>query len=188
MNGTLKKLRMNINRVGVKGARVLAKVLLKNNCLEELELSYNEIFNEGVQYLSQGLQQNYGLKCLVLWYNGLDDQSAHYFAEVIKDRALKQDYFKDQMLEAIVFILRVKYYNSDKLAAAVGEIILSFTPRYMEFALDISHNRRIGRTGINALLDVGERNDAIFVKGFKDYLVVDRKLRNEIALENTSLY
>jgi len=107
---------------------------------------------------------------------------------VMKERALKQDYFKEQMFEAISFILRMKYYHNEKLAYTIAELILSFTPRYMEFALDISHNRRITRNGINALLDAGERNDAIYIKGFKEFLVMDRKQRNEIALENTSLY
>merc|ERR1712129_471303 len=100
MNRSLKNLRMNINRIGARGAQLLAKMLINNHSLEELELSYNEIFNDGVQVLAQGLVQNHGLKRIVLWYNGLEDAAARQLARALHQRS-KQAHFRNDMVQSI---------------------------------------------------------------------------------------
>ncbi len=100
MNHSLRKLRMNINRTGARGAQVLAKMLINNHTLQELELSYNEIFNDGVQVLAQGLVQNHGLRRLVLWYNGLEDAAARQLARALHQRS-KQPHFRNDMVQAV---------------------------------------------------------------------------------------
>ena len=57
----------------------------------------------------------------------------------------------------------------------------------MYFEVDLSHNRRITKNGINALLDVAN-SDSISVRGLRDLLSKDRREREIAALAKTSLY
>jgi len=216
MNRSLKNLRMNINRIGARGAQLLAKMLINNHSLEELELSYNEIFNDGVQVLAQGLVQNHGLKRIVLWYNGLEDAAARQLARALHQRS-KQAHFRNDMVQAIAesqpdyfFIVdkNSKHREREREAAdkkkgrhhsskakprphpetyPICEKIVDYLPVYMYFEVDLSHNRRITKNGINALLEVSN-SDSIAVRGLQDLLSRDRREREIAALAKTSLY
>mmetsp|Transcript_15404 Transcript_15404/g.24275 ORF Transcript_15404/g.24275 Transcript_15404/m.24275 type:complete len:520 (-) Transcript_15404:620-2179(-) len=215
MNRSLKNLRMNINRIGARGAQLLAKMLINNHSLEELELSYNEIFNDGVQVLAQGLVQNHGLKRIVLWYNGLEDAAARQLARALHQRS-KQAHFRNDMVQAIAESQPDHFFIVDKNAQTkhqsnqpnkgkrphhlskskprphpetypICEKIVDYLPVYMYFEVDLSHNRRITKNGINALLEVAN-SDSIHVRGLKDLLARDRRDREIAALAKTSLY
>lgn len=213
MNRSLKNLRMNINRIGARGAQLLAKMLINNHSLEELELSYNEIFNDGVQVLAQGLVQNHGLKRIVLWYNGLEDAAARQLARALHQRS-KQAHFRNDMVQSIAesqpdyfFIIdrNNKHHSSSKPSKSsrhhsskskprphpetypICEKIVDYLPVYMYFEVDLSHNRRITKNGINALLEVAN-SESIAVRGLKDLLARDRREREIAALAKTSLY
>lgn len=212
MNRSLKNLRMNINRIGARGAQLLAKMLINNHSLEELELSYNEIFNDGVQVLAQGLVQNHGLKRIVLWYNGLEDAAARQLARALHQRS-KQAHFRNDMVQSIAesqpdyfFIVdknskhqssqtnkKSRHHSSKSKPRPhpetypICEKIVDYLPVYMYFEVDLSHNRRITKNGINALLEVAN-SDSIAVRGLKDLLSRDRREREIAALAKTSLY
>eukprot|EP01083_Nonionella_stella_P186212 681203_1 len=215
MNRSLKNLRMNINRIGARGAQLLAKMLINNHSLEELELSYNEIFNDGVQVLAQGLVQNHGLKRIVLWYNGLEDAAARQLARALHQRS-KQAHFRNDMVQSIAESQPDYFFIIDKNASQskhqssqpnkksrhhsskskprphpetypICEKIVDYLPVYMYFEVDLSHNRRITKNGINALLEVAN-SDSIAVRGLKDLLSRDRREREIAALAKTSLY
>ena len=207
---------MNINRIGARGAQLLAKMLINNHSLEELELSYNEIFNDGVQVLAQGLVQNHGLRRIVLWYNGLEDAAARQLARALHQRS-KQTHFRNDMVQSIAesqpdyFFIVDKNRPSNSTATSgsrsgrhhssskkpkprphpetypICEKIVDYLPVYMYFEVDLSHNRRITKNGINALLEVAN-SDAIAVRGLKDLLSRDRREREIAALAKTSLY
>lgn len=228
MNRSLKTLRMNINRIGARGAQLLAKMLINNHTLEELELSYNEIFNDGVQVLAQGLVQNHGLKRIVLWYNGLEDAAARQLARALHQRS-KQPRFRNDMVQAIAESQPTYFFiNDNKLGTGttagggsgndnnnnshsngrsrskhgkihknkarphpetypICEKIVDYLPVYMYFEVDLSHNRRITKGGVNALLEVAN-SDTIAVRGLRDLLSRDRRERELAALAKTSLY
>jgi len=194
VNHSLKSLRMNINRIGARGAQVLAKMLINNHSLEELELSYNEIFNDGVQLIAQGLVQNHALKRLVLWYNGLEDAAARQIARALHQRS-KQAHFRNVMVQAIAEAQSESFFISDKSGKLrpnsetypICEKIIDYVPIYMYFEVDLSHNRRISKNGINALLEVAN-SDTIAVRGLKELLSKDRREREAAALAKTSLY
>jgi len=194
MNRSLKALRLNINRIGARGAQLLAKMLINNHSLQELELSYNEIFNDGVQILAQGLTQNHGLKRLVLWYNGLEDVAAKQLARALHQRS-KQPYFRNDMIQAIAESQSEYFFINDKSGKLrpcpetypICEKIVDFLPIVMFFEIDLSHNRRITKNGINTLLEVAN-SDTLIVSGLKELLSKDRKEREEAALAKTSLY
>ena len=203
---------MNINRIGARGAQLLAKMLINNHSLEELELSYNEIFNDGVQVLAQGLVQNHGLKRIVLWYNGLEDAAARQLARALHQRS-KQAHFRNDMVQSIAesqpdyfFIIdknnkhqssqsskKSRHHSSKSKPRPhpetypICEKIVDYLPVYMYFEVDLSHNRRITKNGINALLEVAN-SDSIAVRGLKDLLSRDRREREIAALAKTSLY
>eukprot|EP00488_Nonionellina_sp_1-RS-2012_P003334 TRINITY_DN701_c0_g1_i1.p1 TRINITY_DN701_c0_g1~~TRINITY_DN701_c0_g1_i1.p1 ORF type:complete len:119 (-),score=30.59 TRINITY_DN701_c0_g1_i1:359-715(-) len=69
----------------------------------------------------------------------------------------------------------------------ICEKIVDYLPVYMYFEVDLSHNRRITKNGINALLEVAN-SDSIAVRGLKDLLSRDRREREIAALAKTSLY
>lgn len=213
MNRSLKNLRMNINRIGARGAQLLAKMLINNHSLEELELSYNEIFNDGVQVLAQGLVQNHGLRRIVLWYNGLEDAAARQLARALHQRS-KQTHFRNDMVQSIAesqpdhfFIVDKNKQSSAQSGSSkkgrhhsskskprphpetypICEKIVDYLPVYMYFEVDLSHNRRITKNGINALLEVAN-SETIAVRGLKDLLSRDRREREIAALAKTSLY
>merc|ERR1712099_81459 len=195
-----------------RGAQLLAKMLINNHSLEELELSYNEIFNDGVQVLAQGLVQNHGLKRIVLWYNGLEDAAARQLARALHQRS-KQAHFRNDMVQSIAesqpdyfFIIdkngkhqssqpskKSRHHSSKSKPRPhpetypICEKIVDYLPVYMYFEVDLSHNRRITKNGINALLEVAN-SDSIAVRGLKDLLSRDRREREIAALAKTSLY
>merc|ERR550525_1062501 len=203
---------MNINRIGARGAPFLAKGVSTTPPLAELELSYNEIFNDGVQVLAQGLVQNHGLRRIVLWYNGLEDAAARQLARALHQRS-KQTHFRNDMVQSIAesqpdyfFIVdknkqsrndggsKPKRHHASKSKPRphpetypICEKIVDYLPVYMYFEVDLSHNRRITKNGINALLEVAN-SDAIAVRGLKDLLSRDRREREIAALAKTSLY
>ena len=190
---------MNLNRIGSRGAQLLAKMLINNQTLEELELSYNEIFNDGLQVLCQGLVQNHGIKRIVLWFNGIEDTAVKHLARAIYQRS-QQEYFRDKMIEAIAesqpdyFLITksnndhsMKKIKSKQRVHPICEMIVDYLPIYMYFQVDLSHNRKVSKDGIEALLQVSN-SDSIAVDGLKDLLSKDRREREIAALAKTSLY
>ena len=57
----------------------------------------------------------------------------------------------------------------------------------MYFEVDLTHNRRITKNGINALLEVAN-SETIAVRGLNELLAKDRRERESAALAKTSLY
>ena len=57
----------------------------------------------------------------------------------------------------------------------------------MYFEVDLTHNRRITKNGINALLEVAN-SETIAVRGLNELLAKDRREREAAALAKTSLY
>jgi len=205
MNRSLRKLRLNVNRTGSRGAQFLAKMLVDNHALEHLELSYNELFDEGAQLIAKGLIQNRGLRRLVLWHNGLEDSAARQLARCLATRA-KQPCFRDAMLAAFaearpqLFLIiepqtqtgddgaqeskhQKKTQSKQKRIAnpetiTVCECIVDFLPTHMLFEVDITHNRKVSRNGVEALLKVCDA----------ELLCTDRRERNRRAQLKHSLY
>ena len=189
---------MNINRIGSRGAQILAKMLVNNHCLEEVDLSYNEIFNDGIQVLCQGLIQNHGLKRMVLWYNGIEDTAARQIARALQKRS-KQQYYRHEMAQAIAHSRRDEFFECIARKGAqsiykkdpnqetypICERIVDYLPIYMYFQVDLSHNSRISRHGISALLEVANLESIV---GLKELLSKDRREREKAALAKTSLY
>jgi len=178
VNKSLKVLRMNINRIGARGAQLLGKMLIHNRNLEELEISYNEIFNDGIQVLSQGLLQNRGLRRIVLWYNGLEDSAAKQLAKALHSRT-KHPHFRNAIVKAIADV------QPD--LNEVSQHIVDYVPIYMYFELDLSHNSRISKTGIDSLLEV-INSHSVCVQGMEAYLAQHRADRDKYASQQTALY
>ena len=190
---------MNLNRIGSRGAQLMAKMLINNQTLEELELSYNEIFNDGLQVLCQGLVQNHGIKRIVLWFNGIEDTAVKYLARAIYQRS-KQEYYRDRMIEAIAksqpdhFVTMesddnhsMKKIKSKQRFDPICEIIVDYLPIYMYLQVDLSHNRKVGKHGIDALLQVAN-SDSIAIDGLNELLFRDRRERDSASSAKTSLY
>merc|ERR1711902_298059 len=145
-------------------------------------------------------------------YNGLEDAAARQLARALHQRS-KQTHFRNDMVQSIAESQPDYFFIVDKnkqSAAPSGskkgrhhsskskprphpetypicEKIVDYLPVYMYFEVDLSHNRRITKNGINALLEVAN-SDSIAVRGLKDLLSRDLREREIAALAKTSLY
>ena len=138
---------------------------------------------------------------IVLWRNGLEDTAARQLARALESRS-KHAYFRREMVQAIAESQPEYFFRSDKdngssqleikpranpSTFTICEMIVDYLPIYMYFQIDLSHNQRISRHGINALLDVAN-SESIAFDGLKELLLTDHRQRHAAAFARTSLY
>jgi len=193
-NHSLEELELSYNEIFNDGVQVLAQGLVQNHGLRRIVLWYNGLEDAAARQLARALHQR--------------SKQAHFRNDLVQSIAEAQpDYF---------FITDSKHSgqsdqhsaNSNHSAAKskdrrhhstkskprphpetypICEKIVDYLPVYMYFEVDLSHNRRITKNGINALLEVAN-SENIAVRGLKDLLSRDRREREIAALAKTSLY
>jgi len=191
-NHSLEELELSYNEIFNDGVQVLAQGLVQNHGLKRIVLWYNGLEDAAARQLARALHQR--------------SKQAHFRNDMVQAIAESQpDYFfiidasksaKHREREAAERERAGKKgrHHSSKAKPRphpetypICEKIVDYLPVYMYFEVDLSHNRRITKNGINALLEVSN-SDSIAVRGLKDLLSRDRREREIAALAKTSLY
>lgn len=91
-NEQLQSLELLDNRLGLKSAQSITRVLQNNGCITELVLDYNELGDEGASVITLGLKWSESLEKLSLRYCniGEDGGEAIGMEAVAKNRVLKE--------------------------------------------------------------------------------------------------
>lgn len=189
-NHSLEELELSYNEIFNDGVQVLAQGLVQNHGLKRIVLWYNGLEDAAARQLARALHQR--------------SKQAHFRNDMVQSIAEAQpDYFfiidsqttttKQAQPQTANGHRSSKHHSSKSKPRPhpetypICEKIVDYLPVYMYFEVDLSHNRRITKNGINALLEVAN-SDSIAVKGLKDLLSRDRREREVAALAKTSLY
>jgi len=190
-NHSLEELELSYNEIFNDGVQVLAQGLVQNHGLKRIVLWYNGLEDAAARQLARALHQR--------------SKQAHFRNDMVQSIAESQpNYFfiidqnnnnqSNQSPEKSSNGHRSSKHHSSKSKPRphpetypICEKIVDYLPVYMYFEVDLSHNRRITKNGINALLEVAN-SDSIAVEGLKDLLSRDRREREVAALAKTSLY
>merc|ERR1740123_2532821 len=169
-NHSLEELELSYNEIFNDGVQVLAQGLVQNHGLKRIVLWYNGLEDAAARQLARALHQR--------------SKQAHFRNDMVQSIAEAQpDYFfivdknakhRERDRESAERDKKKGRHHSSKAKPRphpetypICEKIVDYLPVYMYFEVDLSHNRRITKNGINALLEVAN-SDSIAVKGLKD--------------------
>lgn len=82
-NATLERLYLSGNDIGPTGALALAQALAANRTLESLHLSGNNVGEDGAAHLADGLRANHGLRALYVGTNGIGSRGMASLADAL---------------------------------------------------------------------------------------------------------
>jgi hypothetical protein len=201
-NHSLEELELSYNEIFNDGVQVLAQGLVQNHALKRLVLWYNGLEDAAARQLARALHQRSKQAHFrnVMVQAIAESQSHLFFIVDNKSSSSNQTNNNNQSNANNQNNNNNNNQNANnnnptqtsKLRPhpdtyPICEKIVDYVPIYMYFEVDLSHNRRITKNGINALLEVAN-SDTIAVKGLKDLLSKDRREREAAALAKTSLY
>eukprot|EP00485_Elphidium_margaritaceum_P009960 CAMPEP_0202689788 /NCGR_PEP_ID=MMETSP1385-20130828/4969_1 /ASSEMBLY_ACC=CAM_ASM_000861 /TAXON_ID=933848 /ORGANISM="Elphidium margaritaceum" /LENGTH=515 /DNA_ID=CAMNT_0049344977 /DNA_START=237 /DNA_END=1784 /DNA_ORIENTATION=- len=202
-NHSLEELELSYNEIFNDGVQVLAQGLVQNHGLKRIVLWYNGLEDAAARQLARALHQR---SKQAHFRNDMvqaiaESQPSHFFI-VEKGGAgggaaaatVGGSGGKQQAAAAAAAQNKKSRHHSSKSKPRphpetypICEKIVDYLPVYMYFEVDLSHNRRITKNGINALLEVAA-SDSIAIRGLKELLSKDRREREIAALAKTSLY
>lgn len=87
----VKRLDLQSNQIGPRGAIMLAKALETNTVLEYLNLAENEVRAEGAKALGEMLAKNSHLKALLLFQDTISEASARGLADAFRKRTFSRN-------------------------------------------------------------------------------------------------
>mmetsp|Transcript_14495 Transcript_14495/g.16931 ORF Transcript_14495/g.16931 Transcript_14495/m.16931 type:complete len:909 (+) Transcript_14495:324-3050(+) len=124
-NSTLTYLDLKTNRIGDKGAGLIASFMYRNNSLEEILLNSNQIGDQGAKSIAKALRHNTALLKIELSRNYIGNKGAKCFLSLMKTNntltglSLHHNHvYKEYILEKIANLLR----QNRKAKAAKEEI------------------------------------------------------------------
>ncbi|TYZ69301.1 hypothetical protein PybrP1_003929 [[Pythium] brassicae (nom. inval.)] len=82
-NATLERLYLSGNDIGPAGALALARALAANSALRSLHLSGNNVGEDGAAHLADGLRANRGLRALYVGTNGIGSRGMARLADAL---------------------------------------------------------------------------------------------------------